>query len=306
MKSPILLIAFNRPDLTEKVFNVIREAKPQKLFFAVDGPREHKEGEAELCAQTRKIIEKVDWECEVKTLFRDKNLGCKKAVSSAISWFFDNVEQGIILEDDCLPSESFFSFCDELLEKYCNDNRVMMISGNNFLKEENFSGDDSYYFSRIFCIWGWATWKRAWEKYDINMETYSDFKNQKQFKNIFSNPLISHYWIKMLDRLKNNEIDTWDYQWFYSIWANNGLSIVPNINLVKNIGFSYSGTHTNYDSSGYSIEAKNFTGTIIHPQFIIPNKIAEEKSFVNFYNVDISKKKLFIRLLFDKKFRKIL
>jgi hypothetical protein len=172
--TPVLFLIFNRPNTTEQVFEAIAKAKPRCLFVAADGPRTDKEGEAEKCQAVRDIIKRVDWDCEVKTLFREQNLGCKEAVSSAITWFFEQVEEGIILEDDCLPSDSFFSFCAELLEKYRDDKRIMMISGDNF-QDGIQRGDASYYFSSVPWIWGWATWRRAWRLYDREMQTFPSF-----------------------------------------------------------------------------------------------------------------------------------
>jgi len=232
--TPVLFLIFNRPDTTQQVFNSIKKAKPKQLFVAADGPREKKEGEKEKCEQARKVIEQVNWDCEVKTLFRDRNLGCKIGVSSAINWFFENVEEGIILEDDCLPSQSFFWFCQELLEHYRNDTRVMHISGNNFQFGRKI-GNASYYFSIFGLIWGWATWKRAWRYYDVKMKTYSQFKDEGQIKNIFYNKKMQHYYKKIFDKVYKEKIDTWDYQWLYSRLLNQGISIHPNVNLVQNI-----------------------------------------------------------------------
>jgi hypothetical protein len=191
-------------------------------------------------------VNAIDWECEVKTLFRNENLGCRKAVSQAITWFFQNVDEGIILEDDCLPEKSFFSFCETMLIKFRGDQRIMHISGSNF--QISAIGEGSYYLSRLPHIWGWATWKRAWEKYDVNI---ADYDKSKRIE-IFQDLEINEYWNCIFDKIKNGEIDTWDYQWTYSIFVNNSFSILPQNNLVKNIGFDSRGTHT---LSGNSIFA---------------------------------------------------
>jgi len=182
--TPILFLIFNRPDTTQKVFNAIRKAKPKQFFIAADGSPPDREGEIEKCQKSRKIATSVDWDCEVKTLFRDKNLGCKIAISSAIDWFFENVEEGIILEDDCLPHQSFFWFCQELLEYYRNDTRIMHISGDNFQFGRK-RGEGSYYFSKYSHVWGWATWRRAWKCFDINMKSFEEFKAENQINSIF-------------------------------------------------------------------------------------------------------------------------
>jgi hypothetical protein len=241
--TPILFIIFNRPETTNVVFEAIRQAKPSKLFIAADGPRKNKPGEKELCEETRKITEKIDWECEVKTLFREENLGCGKAPSQAITWFLKNVEAGIILEDDCLPNPSFFKYCEDLLERYRLNNNIYMISGNNFLPT-SLRLEESYYLSRMTHIWGWATWRRAWEKYDFQMSDFSDFVKNRTIEKIWSDKKAQKYWLEKFNEISKDHADIWDYQWTYMIWKNNGFSIAPNVNLISNIGFGNKGTHT--------------------------------------------------------------
>ncbi len=272
--TPVLFVIFNRPDTTQKVFNAIRQAKPKQLFVAADGPREGKEGEKEKCEQVREIIEQIDWDCEVKTLFRDKNLGCKIAVSSAIDWFFENVEEGIILEDDCLPSQSFFWFCQELLEYYRNDTRIMHISGDNFQFGRK-RGEGTYYFSKYAHVWGWATWKTAWKYFDVNMESFKKFKTENQIENIFKINQQKKYWMKILQRIYNNKINTWDYQWTYTCFANNGFCIMPNDNLVSNIGFDVQSTHTQGENSIFSKMKTEEITEIIHPEFVLADQEAD-------------------------------
>lgn len=241
--TPILFLVFNRLDTTKQVFSVIQKAKPQKLYIASDGPRNGRGGEKEIVDSVRKyVLDNINWECEIKTLFREKNLGCKVAVSSAIDWFFENEEEGIILEDDCLPDLSFFQFCQELLEKYRNDERVAIISGNNFNDKK--IGEADYYFKRIPHIWGWATWKRVWDKYDVNMSQYAEFKKNNKIKEIWSNKKVQRYWNYIFSEVLNGSIDTWDYQLTFCCFNNNLLNICPNKNLVKNIGFGEGSTNT--------------------------------------------------------------
>lgn len=243
-KTPILFIIFNRPDTTISVFNEIRKIKPSKLYVVADGPRVNKAGEKEKCDETRKIIDLVDWECEVFKNFSDINLGCKKRVSSGIDWFFENVEQGIILEDDCLPDQSFFRFCEELLGKYKNDERIGMISGDNF-QFGQVDNNASYYFSRYSHIWGWATWRRAWQKYDVSLSSWPQLKKDKVLNRIFDNRQDFYYWSTIFDDVYNNKIDTWDYQWSYTCFVNSYLSVMPSVNLISNIGFNQGeATHT--------------------------------------------------------------
>ncbi len=266
--TPILFIIFNRPDVTSTVFNEIKKIKPSKLYIVADGPRVNRGGEKERCEETRKIIESVDWECEVFKNYSDINLGCKKRVSSGINWFFDNVEQGIILEDDCLPNSSFFRFCEEMLEKYKNEERVGMISGNNF-QFERIKNEYSYYFSRYSHIWGWATWRRAWNKYDVNISKWPQIKKDASLKKMFSSVKDVYYWTCIFDDVYNNKIDTWDYQWSFTCFINNYLSVMPSVNLVSNIGFSLSGsTHTKRRGKFSNIATEN-----LHFPLKTPTKI---------------------------------
>ncbi len=246
--TPILFIIFNRPDLSEIVFKAIRHAKPTQLFIAADGPRENNVSDKTLCAEARKIIEQVDWSCEVKTLFREENLGCGKAVSSAISWFFDNVERGIILEDDCLPDSSFFMYCQSLLAYYENNEKVMHIGGVNFQFGANKVLAD-YYFSAISHVWGWASWRRAWKKYDFDIKDLEAFKKSKKINTYYKDPNISNKWLTTFEDMHNHKIDTWDHQWTYCILNYNGVSIIPNQNLISNIGFREDATHTSAEQS---------------------------------------------------------
>lgn len=271
LTTPVLFMIFNRPDTTQKVFNAIKRVKPRQFFVAADGPREGKEGEKERCEQAREIIEQVDWDCELKTLFRDKNLGCKIAVSSAIDWFLEKVEEGIILEDDCLPSQSFFWFCQELLKYYRNDTRVMTISGTNYgYVDDDFLYD--YFFSKNIAIWGWATWKRAWRKYDINMNKFYEVYKHNMFKLFFPNNQEYRVRLNNFKRTLSREIDTWDYQWSFTCLINDGLSIIPKINLVENIGFGEGATHTKKKIGRFlKVEKHELKSIEKYPMYMVKN-----------------------------------
>ncbi|MCX6762599.1 MAG: hypothetical protein NT093_02335 [Candidatus Moranbacteria bacterium] len=277
ISTPVLFLIFNRPDVSQRVFNEIKKAKPSKLYVAADGPRKSKEGESSRCEETRKIIEQVDWECKIVTLFREDNLGCKIAVSSAITWFFDHEEEGIILEDDCLPNPTFFKYCEELLNKYRYDERVMHISGDNFQFGKK-RGDGSYYFSIYPYIWGWATWRRSWKKYDVNMRSFPLFKKQNQIRNIFENKQMQGYWMRIFERSFRGEIDTWDYQWTYTVWSQGGLSIFPNVNLISNIGHNAEATHT-IGKTVISNMKSFYLDKIVDPTFVLANEKADEYFF---------------------------
>ena len=301
MKVPILFIVFNRIDTVKKVFERIKEIKPSKLYVAADGARSEIKNEKEKCDEVRSyILNNIDWDCEVKTLFRNENKGCKLAPASAINWFFENEEMGIILEDDCLFSPSFITFCEELLVKYRNDERVMMISGDNF-QDGIKRGDGSYYFQRIAHCWGWASWARAWKLYDINMKTLPLFIEQEKLKDIFPHPSIQWYWTKNLTRTYKNILNTsWDYQWDYAMFVNNGLCIMPNVNLVQNIGISDNSTHTNFkDVNSYSVKCEELEN-IIHPSFVIPDYEAELYEHKNHFKINLSITKANLRKVFQQ------
>jgi hypothetical protein len=242
MKSPILFLVFNRPKTTQAVFEIIRQAKPPKLYIAADGPRKDRPGESEKCEKVRSISTAVDWECEVKTLFREENLGCKQGVSSGIDWFFQHEPEGIILEDDTLPLLCFFDFCDELLEKYRHEN-VSMIAGDNRAMQYT-QTENSYFFSCFTPIWGWATWRRSWENYDIQMTLWPEWKKQNKLKKILDEKQFLDFWTWFFDKTFNTQMDTWDVQWTFTCWVKGSPSIIPASNLVKNIGYGEDATHT--------------------------------------------------------------
>jgi len=250
MKTPILFLIFNRPETTFLVFEAIRQQRPQFLYIAADAPRQERPQEKEKCELARSIVNKIDWPCEVKTRFLSDHLGCKYGVSSAISWFFEQVEEGIILEDDCLPTPDFFPYCEELLQYYRHDSRIMHICGVNFLFKE-FDNDFSYRFSQLAHIWGWASWRRAWKFYDLDLDKFVYFDKQKLFSNDYMDQVSKNIFINS----NANEIDTWDYQWGFSVISNNGLCISPRVNMISNIGFSKDALHTTDINSKYSLMA---------------------------------------------------
>lgn len=246
MKTPVALFIFNRSDTTEKVFEVVRTAKPPKLLVVADGPRLDRPGEAQKCAKVRSIIDKVDWECQVFTKYSDVNLGCKKSISSGLDWVFSHVEEAIILEDDCLPHITFFRFCEELLDYYKYNEKIMSICGSN-IQFGRKRTQDSYYFSRYFFCWGWATWKRAWLKYDVTMQQWDSLRESNFLERILQDERAVKYWNKFFQLTYKSGKDTWDYQMVFTCWVNQGFNIVPNVNLVSNIGFGKEATNTQND-----------------------------------------------------------
>ena len=282
LNTPILFIIFNRPKQTKILFEAIRQIQPKYLFVAADGARENNTNDEINSTECREIVKTIDWDCEVQYLFREKNLGCKLAVSGAINWFFENVEQGIILEDDCLPNTSFFSFCEELLLKYKNNQQVMHIGGTNF-QARKMQAADSYYFSKIVHVWGWATWKRAWQLYDIEMNNFSPTLLQQWFQQYQFPQTSFSYWLEAFTKSKNNLINTWDYQWTYNVWKNNGICITPTVNLVSNIGFDDNATHTSTQANQYASLPVFEIRVLHHPNSIAINFEADNFIFNSWY-----------------------
>lgn len=280
LSTPVALLIFNRPNTTEKVFEAIRQAKPSKLLVVADGPRANREGEAEKCAAARAIINRVDWKCDVMRNFSDVNLGCKKRVSSGLDWVFSEVEEAIILEDDCVPTQSFFHFCQHLLEYYRHDERIMHISGNNFQKHT--SNKYSYYFSKYNHVWGWASWRRAWKYYDIDMKTWQEYKRLDLMNSIFDNPYEQTYWIERFDETFSNFVNSWAYRWTYTCWIQGGLSITPNTNLVSNIGFGTEATHTKNDSPWANLTTNDIC-EVNHPPYVVRHRNADIYTFEHFF-----------------------
>ncbi len=276
--TPILFMIFNRPDTTARVFEQIRAIKPARLFVSADGPRPQKGGETERCERTRAIIKQVDWNCELQTRFSETNLGCKMGVSSAITWFFDHVDEGIILEDDCCPDISFFHFCETLLERYRNDKRIMHINGINF-QDGQTRGNGAFYFSILSNVWGWATWKRAWDLYDVDVRSFPAIKEMNLIMSLFPEFSMQRFWLRKFESAYQNGVNTWDIQWQYAMSTNNGLAIVPNKNLVSNIGFSADATHTMDGFDSLANRPTERINTITPPAFVIPDAVADSYAF---------------------------
>lgn len=263
---PVAFIVFNRPEETARTFEMIRALRPSRLLIIADGPR-NKPGEAELCQKTRAITEQIDWPCEVERNFSADNLGCKRRVSSGISWVFERVERAIILEDDCLPSPDFFPYCREMLDRYAADSRVMSIAGVNF-QFGNTRIQDSYYFSRFNHIWGWASWRRAWALYNPDIPSWPQFRDEDYLRGLLRTAKTRGFFNYVFDQLYNNRIDTWDGQWTFAHFANRAACIVPRVNLIQNIGFGDQGTHTRNKISRYAnMKLEQMPWPLSHPAF---------------------------------------
>lgn len=243
INTPVLFLVFNRPKHTSQVMDQIRKVEPPQLYVGADGPRVDHPEDARLCHKAREVATSVDWDCEVHTLFRDENLGCKKAVSSAITWFFEHVEEGIILEDDCVPHTTFFPYCAELLKRYRHDRRIMVVSGNNFQPDER-DYEGSYYFSIYNHCWGWATWRDAWATYEGAIPDWKVLRKTSWLGEWLGREAEAKFWTEIFERVHQEEIDTWDYPWTFSCWKEHGLTVLPAVNLVTNIGFGEQATHT--------------------------------------------------------------
>ena len=257
------MLVFNRADVTAQVFEEVRKAAPKYLYVAADGARDAQEEIK--CNQVRAIFDKIDWDCELKTLFRDQNLGCGMAVSSAIRWFFDQVESGIVLEDDCLPNSSFFGFCSNLLDYYKDNLSVGHISGSNF-QDGIVRGDGSYYFSAMTHVWGWASWKRVWIDYDYKITTFNSFDTS--FSAFPAHKVFAENWKNIFSNVYQGNINTWDYQYAYLNLIKGYKCVMPNVNLIENIGFGNQGTHTNADHPLAVTSTQQIT-TIKHPTLFV-------------------------------------
>lgn len=247
MTAPILFLIFNRPGTTAMVLEAIRRAAPTKLYIAADGPRAHIAGENERVQTVRDlVIQGIDWPCEIHTRFQDSNLGCKQAVSSAISWFFDHEEEGIILEDDCIADPDFFPFCEQMLERFRHDQLIASINGNHLTGTKRHTTHD-YYFTIFPNVWGWATWRRVWKHYDAEIKAWPEWKRSGELYRILSGKYSPQaaVWEEAFDSVYQGRLDTWDHQFVFVLFSRGWLAVQPCHNLVRNAGHGLDATHTN-------------------------------------------------------------
>lgn len=288
MKAPVVFLIFRRPETTQKVFNSIRKVKPEKLFVIADGPRSGRLDEKVKCEKTRAIIEQVDWDCEIFKKYSDVNLGCKTCITSGLDWVFSQVEEAIILEDDCFPDITFFQFCEEMLEKYRYDTRIMSVTGTNALDSWK-RAQQSYHFSHYGSIWGWATWRRAWNYYDINMELWGNPETQSRIKDVLGDRQQFEVRKKRFDKKYRGEIDpqAWGPQWLFMQLLQSGLAVVPCVNLISNIGFGKDSTHTsskndrNADRPTSSLEFP-----LKEPIGVVADRLYDRKYYENNFAID--------------------
>jgi len=282
---PILLITFKKIETTIAVLRRISECKPSKIYISSNYGKSSEE--IIIVERLRSnILSEIDWKCEVHTLNRSVHLSAKESIHTAIDWFFESEKMGIILEDDCLPSVSFFYFCEKLLNKYQDDKRVWHISGTCVLDENDLLNNDSFYFSNYCHIWGWASWSDRWKKYDPELGQLSYFLKNNLIANLFESYLLRSFWIDNFNRTFNKKIDTWDYQWYMTVWLNNGLSIIPTRNLVSNIGFNEEATHTtNSDHKLANLESYDIDSELILPESYMPSKYYDNISSGYLFNL---------------------
>lgn len=281
-ETPVLFIVFNRPDTTTRVFEQIRKAAPKRLYIAADGPRTKEE--ETVCQKVRDVVSNVDWDCTVSKLFHSENLGCGKNMHQSIFWFFENEPEGIVLEDDCLPADSFFGFCSTLLEKYRNDERIGHITGGNYQRGVA-RGDGSYYFSSLTNVWGWAGWRRVWKDYDFDIKTFPLFKELHYIDKMSAHGPFKEEWLRNFTVFYQHHHNSWDHQYAYLNLINGRIQIVPNVNLVSNIGCENNATHYIKDHPLANIPLSELE-EIIHPSFMISDTVADITSQERECNVE--------------------
>jgi hypothetical protein len=288
LSTPVALIIFNRPDATARVFAEIARARPPKLLVVADGPKTGNAVQAEMCRQARAVLDAVDWPCEVVTNYSDSNLGCRQRVSSGLDWVFATVPEAIILEDDCLPDPSFFRYCEDMLNRYREDSRIGMVCGDNFQFGRTI-GSASYYFSKYTHIWGWATWARAWRHYDVSASLWPELLASGLFDRI-ALPCERDSWRRAFDGVYRGEIDTWDFQWTLACWCQSMLAVMPQVNLISNIGFGSQATHTSQPSVYGNLPVSEIKWPLREPNVIAANPEADRATARGMFAVSIGRR----------------
>ena len=265
-------------------------------MLVADRLRANHASDAELCAEARAIVERVDWDCEIRKNYSDINLGCGKRVSTGLDWVFSEVEEAVILEDDCLPHPTFFQFCEELLGKYRDDDRIGHIGGVNFQFGRK-RGPNSYYFSRYNHIWGWASWRRAWKNYDVDIGLWPEVRDGKWLRGVLEERRLVRYWTRIFDKVYQHGVNTWDYQWVFHCWTQSRLAIIPNANLISNIGFDTNATHTMGQSKFNNIKIEAMKFPLSHPPFTMRDSAADEYTEKYHYFIRVPALQLLLRLV---------
>jgi hypothetical protein len=266
-ETPVLILAHSRPDLTELVMEAVARARPARLFLACDGPRGDVAGERERVAEVRRVMDAaITWPSEVYRLHQDRNLGCRRAIQAGIDWFFAHVDEGIILEDDCIPHPDFFAYCQELLTRYRDDARVMHISGDGSMRSPRSRRPTSYVFTHHAAIFGWATWRRAWQRYDRDLAGWREMRDDPvRVAALFPHEVQRAWWTRILEGLeRSDDAHTWDFQWMFTVRNAGGLAVVPTSNLITNLGFRSDGTHVTVPDHRAAVPLEAMP-TIVHP-----------------------------------------
>ncbi len=270
--TPVAVFLFNRPEETARVLEAVNRAQPPLLLVIADGARPSRPGEIERCRATRSQVQRFKWRCEIRCNFSEGNLGCRKRLSSGLDWVFAQVPEAVILEDDCLPDPSFFDYCEILLDRYRDDDRVMHIGGNNFGLDSALFGANSYQFGSFAQVWGWASWRRAWNHYDVAMRDWPHFRDAGKMHQL---PLLRRHRLAQLRRwndVHEGRVDTWDFQWHFALLRRHGLAAIPRLNLVSNIGFSAGATHTT-DATSDKADLPHYRlpMPLVHPGCVEPS-----------------------------------
>ena len=272
LETPVAMLVFRRPKQTARVLEAVRQARPRTLLVAADAPRLGRPAEAHACAETRALFDRIDWDCRVLTRFPEQNLGVGHGVSSGISWVFEQVPEAIILEDDCVPDPTFFRYCAELLERYREDPRVMQISGTTY-RARSLRTRSSYVFSKYPACWGWATWRRAWQHFDLGVSEWARLQHTPWLNQIFGQREVAAAWAKEFDHALHGHIHTWDFQWAFACWLQEGLSISPRHNLVTNIGHGHDASHTfQHDDPMLHVPTRSMRFPMHHPPRVEANR----------------------------------
>lgn len=281
--TPVAFFIFNRPWITAKSFNKIKMIKPKNLYIIADGPRDNNKNDIIRCEETRNIVKNIDWDCNLNINFAEKNLGMKERNISGLNWLFSKVDMAIILEDDNLADLSFFRFASELLNYYKNNKKIFQITGVNW-QDGIVRNNASYYFSKYNHLWGWATWKRCWEYYDKNIPYWSHWKKTHEWKEICPDPIERIFWTKLFNTYVKEEVNSWAYPWLLTAFYHKGLTVVPNKNLVRNIGFFGGGTHEFSQSTVLEKETHSLNQKIIHPKNVECDDLADQYAFNNIFD----------------------
>ena len=277
---PILILGYNRPIHIRKLINKLRKIKPKYISLSLDGPKIN-EKDKKNCQLVKNEIDKINWNCLIKKKFNLKNQGCRKSVRTAISWFFKNNEFGIILEDDCIPNKAFFLFCERINKIYKKNKKIFSISGSNFYNKKI---KNDYFYSKYNHCWGWATWRRAWKYYDDNLTFLNKLKVSDKWKLLHESKVERRFWEKIFNNVKKKKIDSWAYVWTYSMWKNNGLTIIPKKNLIKNIGFDLNATNSlKKEIKHLKVFSPKFKKILNHPEKLVPLKSNDIYVFNNHF-----------------------